>query len=62
MNEIVETWKDRIAALGLSLSEVCRQAAIDRSTWHRWQHGQKPRQICINTIEQLLKRLEKSRR
>ncbi|WP_191085646.1 helix-turn-helix domain-containing protein [Roseococcus microcysteis] len=34
----------RLVERGVSVSSVCREAGLDRATWHRWKHeGVKPR-------------------
>ncbi|MBS7789253.1 transposase [Roseococcus sp. SDR] len=54
--------EDQIAAVeaklqsaGVSVSEVCRRAGIDRATWHRWKReGDKPRAATWARVEAVL--------
>lgn len=53
--EQIASIEARLAAAGISVSEVCRRAGIDRTTWHRWKHaGDRPRSGTWKRVEDVL--------
>jgi hypothetical protein len=48
----------RLVERGISVSFVCREAGIDRATWHRWKRdGDKPRSATWDKVQAVLDRL-----
>lgn len=58
MQQELADLEKRVAAAGYTVSDVCREAGIARSTWDRWRRGQfEPRRSVWARAEQAAERL-----
>lgn len=44
----------RLRAASVSVAHVCREAGIDRVTWHRWKGGVPPRRETWGRVAEVL--------
>ncbi|MGI9158665.1 MAG: helix-turn-helix domain-containing protein [Saprospiraceae bacterium] len=59
MDNLIRALKTRCAAAGTNLTEVCREAGVNRSTIERWK-GHTPKSLqLLDSIEKALAEREK---
>ena len=60
MNTTIKQIEADAAKHGVTMTEVCRRAGINYSTWWRWTRSKfEPRQSSITSINNVLNQLKK---
>jgi transposase-like protein len=47
--------EERLRGAGVSVARICREAGMDRTTWHNWKHGARPRPESWRRVQDVLR-------